>query len=274
MIIDAHVHFWNYHPVKDSWITPDMEVIRKDFLPDDIEPYFSDHQIDGCVAVQADQSEEETNFLLAHAENSKVIKAVVGWVNLLDIDLEERLKHFTQFAKLKGFRHIAQAEPKGFLLQQQFINGLELLNKYSFTYDILLKADQLSDAITLINKLPNNAFVLDHCCKPDIKGKDIRNWKDKMQVLAQNPNLYCKISGLITEADWNNWNEEEIFNYLDVVFEQFGINRLLFGSDWPVMLLAGNYTRWLQLLKSYTKQFTETEREGFFSGNTKAFYKI
>lgn len=274
MIIDAHVHFWNYHPVKDSWITPDMEVIRKDFLPGDVELCFSDHHVEGCVAVQADQSEAETNFLLVEAENSTFIKAVVGWVDLLDPNLEDRLKHFSEFPKLKGFRHIVQAEPKGFLLQQQFINGLKLLNAYNFTYDILLKADQLGDAIKLIDKLPDNAFVLDHCCKPDIKSKDIRNWKEKMQILAQNPNLHCKISGLITEADWNNWNEREIFDCLDVVFEHFGINRLLFGSDWPVMLLAGNYTSWLQLLKSYTKQFTETERNSFFLGNTKAFYKI
>jgi L-fuconolactonase len=274
MIIDSHVHFWNFHPVKDSWITPDMEVIRKDFLPADLESCFLDHQVEGCVAVQADQSETETNFLLAEAENNSIIKGVVGWIDLLAPDVEERLKHFSQFKKLKGFRHIAQAEKKGFLLQEQFIKGLELLDKHNFTYDILLKADQLGDAIKLVEKLPNQAFVLDHCCKPDIKNKNTNLWGKQLEILAQNPQVYCKVSGLITEADWQHWNEQEIFNCLDVAFEHFGINRLLFGSDWPVMLLAGNYTKWLQLLKLYAEQFTETERNRFFSENTKAFYKI
>ncbi|WP_316803780.1 amidohydrolase family protein [Pedobacter nototheniae] len=274
MIIDAHVHFWNYHPVKDNWITPEMDVIRKDFLPVDLESCFTEHQVEGCVAVQADQSEKETAFLLAEAENNSMIKAVVGWIDLLNPNVEERLNYFSQFPQLKGFRHIAQAEPKGFLLQNEFIEGLKLLHKYNFTYDILLKADQLGDGIRLLERLPDHSFVLDHCCKPDIKGKNIQDWKEQVQILAQNPKLCCKVSGLITEADWNKWNEQEIFNCLDVVFGYFGIDRLLFGSDWPVMLLAGNYPRWLQLLKSYTKQFTETERNNFFSENTKAFYKI
>lgn len=274
MIIDAHVHFWNFHPVKDSWITSNMEVIRKDFLPADLESCFLDHQVEGCIAVQADQSEAETNFLLTEAESNAIIKGVVGWIDFLAPDIEERLIHFSQFKKLKGFRHIAQAEKKGFLLQKQFLEGLELLDQYNFTYDILLKADQLDDAIKLVEKLPHQAFVLDHCGKPDIKNKNTALWKDQLRMLAQNSNVHCKVSGLITEADWNNWNEQEIFNCLDVAFEHFGVGRLLFGSDWPVMLLAGNYTKWLQLLKLYAEQFTEAERNSFFSENTKAFYKI
>lgn len=274
MTIDSHIHFWKYHPVKDAWITDDMKIIQRDFLPKDLLPVLQENKTDGCVAVQADQSEGETIFLLQCAKENDFIKGVVGWIDLKANDLDDRLQYFLQFKKLKGFRHIVQAEPDGFLLDEKFIDGIKLLHQYNFTYDILIVSRQLKEAAAFVNKLASQKLIIDHCAKPDIKNAQIKEWALLMKELASHTNIYCKLSGLFTEADWSNWKEEDFYPYLDVVFETFGTQRLLFGSDWPVMLLAGNYTKWKNLVEKYMQRFIDEEREAVFGNNAIEFYNL
>lgn len=274
MIIDAHVHFWNFDPVRDSWITERMEVIRRDFLPADLAPLLTANGVKGCVAVQADQSEQETNFLLALANQDDFIKGVVGWIDFNSPDINQKLEALSHHQKLKGFRHIAEGEATGFLVQDSFVNGIKSLKKHNYTYDVLIKHHQLQEAITLIDRVPNQPFVLDHCAKPDLTQSNLAEWQGHIKILAQNPNVYCKLSGLLTLCNWDNWKESDIFNCLDVVFDNFGTERVLFASDWPVMLLAGDYAKWLQLIKKYTERFTIPEKEMIFSKNTERYYKL
>ncbi|QEC51223.1 L-fuconolactonase [Anseongella ginsenosidimutans] len=251
MIIDSHQHFWHFDPVRDSWITDEMQAIRQDFLPEDLLPVYRENGIDACVAVQAAQSEEETRFLLRLAEEHDFIKGVVGWIDLLAPDVEERLAHFSQYKKLKGFRHIVQAEPEGFMLQEAFLHGIGKLEKFGYTYDIVIYPNQLDDAIALVKQFPDQKFVLDHIAKPYIRQGIIYPWDEKIRALARFDNIYCKVSGLVTEADHKSWKEADIKPYLDVVFDAFGSYRLLFGSDWPVCLLAADYARTKAVVTHY-----------------------
>lgn len=273
-MIDTHVHFWNFDPVKDSWINEDMKVIRQDFHPKDLlEPYHS-LQITGCIAVQASQSEEENHFLLSLAEQNEVIKGIVGWVDLLDPNLDERLNYWSNFKTIKGWRHILQAENSAFILNPKLIEGIKLLKKYSYTYDLLCYHNQLPDIIKMVDQLPDQPFVLDHCGKPDVKSQDLKTWAENIKVLASNPAVSCKVSGLLAEADWKNWREKELFNCFDVVFEHFGVKRMMYGSDWPVMLISRPYEDWFNLVHQYTAQFSPEERQLIFSDNAKAFYGV
>jgi L-fuconolactonase len=274
MIIDSHVHFWKFDPIRDAWITKDMKVIRKDFLPEDFSLYLNENSIDGCIAVQADQSDEETEFLVNLAKENPFIKGIVGWIDLTSEKLEESLQNYHSEKLIKGFRHIAEGEEIGFLLQKNVLNGIATLHQYGYTFDILLRQDQLSDAVKLSEKLSDQPFILDHCGKPDLKTNDLKDWKSNISELAQNPNIYCKISGLLTQGNWNTIDEKSIFEILDFIFSQFGIKRVVFGSDWPVMLLGGNYALWLELISKYVSQFSKEEQQLFFSGNAVEFYKL
>lgn len=274
MIIDSHVHFWNFNPVRDAWITEDMNIIRSDFLPQDVAPVLQEHSVSGCIAVQADQSDIETQFLLGLAEQNPFIKGVVGWIDLKSKNIEEQLNAYSNQKKLKGFRHISEGEATGFLVQQDFISGLKALHAQGYTYDVLIKQHQLQEAIKMTETLPDLPFILDHCAKPNLKSNDISAWKGHIKIIAQNPNVHCKLSGLLTQGNWQNQNEKEIFNCLDVVFESFGSSRILYGSDWPVMLLAGNYSNWLHLITKYTNQFTAAEKIMIFFKNAERFYKL
>ncbi len=273
--IDSHQHFWKYHPVKDAWISDDMKIIQRDFLPKDLEPILKENQIDGCIAVQADQSEEETHFLLELAQNNNFIKGVVGWVDLRSADLESRLDYFSRFEKLKGFRHIAQAEPDDdFLLGDDFCKGIAQLEKYNFTYDILILPKHLPYAVEFVKRFPIQKFVIDHLAKPDFKNQEFSDWEKGIKSIAKCENVYCKVSGLVTEGDWNDWTESDYTYCLDVVTESFGSNRLLFGSDWPVCLLAANYKQTTKIVANYFSKFPETDQEQFWSGNALRFYNI
>ncbi len=273
--IDSHQHFWKYHPEKDAWISDDMKVIQRDFLPKDLEPLLKANHIDGCIAVQADQSEEETYFLLQLATENYFIKGVVGWVDLCGQNLESRLEHFAQFDKMKGFRHILQGEvDDNFVLTEDFCSGIAKLEKYNFTYDILILPKHLAVAFEFVKKFPNQKFVIDHLAKPDFKNQEFSEWEKGIIKIATCPNVYCKVSGLVTEAGWNNWTESEFIHCLNFVTKAFGINRLLFGSDWPVCLLAANYTQTLEIAENYFSTFSETEQEKFWSGNTIKFYNL
>jgi L-fuconolactonase len=274
-MIDSHVHFWKYHPVKDAWITDDMKVIQTDFLPDEFVGLVRENGIDGCVAVQADQSEQETEFLLALATKYHFIKGVVGWIDLRNDNLPERLAEFAQYDKLKGWRHIAQAEPSGFLMSPSFLNGIEELKYYGHTYDILIGRNQLSDALGLVEKFPEQRFVLDHIAKPAIKNRqDDKVWSENIKRLATHQNLYCKISGMVTEADWHNWKADDMKFYLDVVFGHLSIDKLMFGSDWPVCTLAASYQETKQIVEAYVSQLNEIQRKAVFELNAKECYQL
>jgi L-fuconolactonase len=275
MKIDSHQHFWKYHPVKDAWITDDMKVIQRDFLSVDLLPLLQENHIDGCIAVQADQSEYETHFLLLLAKENDFIKGVVGWVDLCGENLESRLEHFTQFKKLKGFRHIVQGEAdENFLLQEDFCRGIAKLEKYNFTYDILIFPRHLPVAIKFVKKFPNQKFVIDHLAKPNFKQTDFTEWEKGIREIASFPNVYCKVSGLVTEADWNDWTEADFTYCLSVVTEAFGINRLMFGSDWPVSLLAASYVQSCAIVENYFSKFSTEEQDRIWGKNATEFYNL
>jgi L-fuconolactonase len=273
-MIDAHVHFWKYNKIKDAWITDEMRMLQRDFLPQDLHPQLVNNNIDGVIVIQADQSENETEFLLELANTTPEIKGIVGWVDLQSANVEKRLLYYSKFNCVKGFRHIVQSEPDGFLQNKKFLNGVKSLELFGFTYDILIYENQLKDAIEFVRKFPNQKFIIDHCAKPSIKDKRINEWKNLMKEIAANENVYCKLSGLITEAAWNQWNEKDLYIYLDVVFQSFGTDRLLFGSDWPVMLLSGTYCKWKNLLENYMTDFSSKEKQKVFGENALEFYNL
>ena len=272
--IDAHQHFWKYHPAIHNWINDDMAVIRKDFFPKDLSPILDENNFTGCVAVQADQSENETDFLISLGNENDFIKAVVGWVDLRTANIEERLAHYSQYPIVKGFRHVLQGEEPEFMLQPDFLRGIKALKTFGFTYDILIFPKHLTASIELVKKNPEQAFVIDHIAKPYIKDGLIDEWEKNMETIAQFPNVYCKLSGMVTEANWKTWTKETIFPYIDTVTKAFGINRLLYGSDWPVCLVAASYESMLTPVKEYFSNHSQTEQEAVFGKNAVQFYHL
>ncbi|MCF0070898.1 amidohydrolase family protein [Dyadobacter sp. CY261] len=274
MTIDSHQHFWIFDEERDSWITPDMQVIRRNFLPEDLWPVLKANKVDGCVAVQASQTDSETEFLLHLAEANDFVKGVVGWVDLRADNLYDQLERYSQFEKLKGFRHVAQGQPEGFLLQPDFIKGVGQLVAFDFTYDILIYQNQLQEAFNFAVKLPNVHFVLDHIAKPLIKAQEIQPWADDIRRLAELPNVHCKVSGMVTEANWMHWEKSDFRPYLDVVFEAFGTERIMYGSDWPVCLVAGEYEGAKGILTDYLSMFSDDEVRDVMGNNARRFYNL
>jgi len=272
--IDAHQHFWKYDPVKDAWITPDMETIRKDFLPDDLRPLLSASKMDGCVTVQVDQTAKETLVMLRLADQHPFINGIVGWVDLRSPGVKDQLDYLSQFKKLKGFRHIVQAEPDGFLLQKDFLDGIKALADFGYTYDLLIFPGQLQEAVRFVRQFPNQKFVLDHMAKPLIRAGSLEPWTKQITALASAGNIYCKLSGMVTEADWKKWAPKNFLPYLDVVFSCFGPKRLLYGSDWPVCLLASTYPQQLAIVEDYLNQLTPSEKQGIMGENAIQFYNL
>lgn len=274
MRIDAHQHFWRYDPVRDDWITEEMSALQRDFLPEHLETELAEQGIDGSVAVQADQSEDETCFLLQLAERHPFVVGVVGWVDLRAADLWSRLEHFSQSERFCGVRHIAQAEPDDFLERENVVRGIGLLGDFDLTYDILVYPQQLPAVLSLVERLPAQRFVVDHLAKPRIRDGELEPWAAQMRELASHPNVWCKVSGLVTEADWSRWHPEDIHPYLDVVFDAFGPERAMFGSDWPVCLLAASYRRVAQLIDDYAACLSAAARDKLFGGNALRFYQL
>ncbi len=275
MRIDSHQHFWNYDSTRDTWITDEMSVLRRDFGPSDLAPELAASLIDGAVTIQADQSERETEFLLDLASRHDFIRGVVGWVDLRAPNLHERLQHFSKFPKLRGFRHVAQSEPDdGFLVRDEFVRGVAQLAEFGFTYDILIYARQLPAAVVLAERLPNQPFVLDHIGKPDLRSGEFSHWSSGIRALAEHPHVHCKLSGLITEADWHSWHPHDFRRYLHFVLEVFGPDRLMFGSDWPVCLLAGSYAQVKQLIADAVNDLPRRDREKIFGENAMRFYSL
>ena len=273
--IDDHQHFWQFDAVRDAWITDDMAVIQRDFLPTDLAPVLQEHGLDGCVAVQASQSEAETDWLLELAGEHNFIKGVVGWVDLQAENVAERLAHYSQFTKLKGFRHVLQGETdRALMLRPEFRSGVAALHQHGFTYDLLILPDQLGYAAELAKAFPAQPFVLDHLAKPLIKAGELAPWRHDLQALAAHENVFCKVSGMVTEADWQHWQPADFRPYLDVVFEAFGPSRVMFGSDWPVCNVAGGYGRIYALVADYITQLSPDEQDGFWGDNATRFYNL
>lgn len=274
-MLDAHIHFWQFSPVRDAWIDDTMKVLQRDFFPADLEHELRTNGIAGCVAVQADQSETETHFLLQLAENHAFVKKVVGWVDLRSPDVVERLDYFSQFERLAGFRHIVQGEADvNFLLRKDFCRGVTALERHGFTFDILVFPHQLGAVLEFVRRFPNQKFVIDHLAKPYIKDGYYDGWAALMREIAKHENVYCKVSGMVTEADWRGWHYADFVPYLDLVTEAFGTRRLLFGSDWPVCLLGGSYGEVLGVVQRYFEAFSEGERRAVMGKNGAYFYNV
>jgi L-fuconolactonase len=275
MHIDAHQHFWMYRPQEYEWIDDSMRMIRRDFMPADLGPELERSGFHGSVAVQTRQTLEETRWLLELADANPTILGVVGWVDLCSPEVETQLKRFSENSKLIGIRHIVQSEPDDrFLLRQDFGRGVALLEEFDLAYDILIYPRHLSVAAEFVERFPRQRFVLDHLAKPNIKAGENKTWASGIRRLGQFPNLFCKLSGLVTETDWQHWKPEQIAPYLDVAFECFGPDRLMIGSDWPVCLVAGTYGRVTDIVKAWLRQFPPETMEAVLGGNAQRFWKL
>ena len=252
-----------------------MKILQEDFLPSNLGPILKNNKVDGCVAVQADQSEKETEFLLRLAGENEFIKGVVGWVDLRADNVYERLAHFSQNEKLKGVRHIVQEEPDPeFMLRKDFQNGIGHLARFGLTYDILVYPNQLASAVLLARAFPDQKFVLDHIAKPQISEGLDNQWVHHIKELALNPNVSCKVSGMVTETRNFKWQQEDFSPFIEVVLDSFGWQRLMYGSDWPVCLLGGSYKEVLTIVTDYMDKLPEKERAGIMGLNAINFYSL
>ena len=275
MIIDTHHHLWNYNPVKFDWIDDEMAAIRKSFLPADLEATLANSEVEGVVTVQARQSLEETNWLLKLASENDFIKGVVGWVPLADGSIQQILEEYKSSPWLKGVRHVVQGEPDPeFILGKDFNKGISLLKNYNLAYDILIFEHQLANTIRFVDQHPEQQFVVDHIAKPKIKKNELEPWAKNVKELAKRENVSCKISGMVTEADYKLWTEEQLNPYFETILEAFGPSRLLFGSDWPVCLVATNYSNWLDLVKKTISNFSKEEQDFILYKNAQRIYNI
>lgn len=275
MHIDAHQHFWIYKAEEYDWIDDSMARLQQDFLPGDLGPERQKAGFQGSIAVQARQSLEETRWLLELADGDPSIMGVVGWVDLRSSEVRSQLAAFARNSKLVGVRHIVQSEPDDhFLLRDDLLRGIALLEEFDLTYDILIYPKHLPVAAEFVERFPKLRFVLDHLAKPHLKTGEIEPWAAGIRSLARFANVSCKLSGLVTEADWQSWQPEQITPYLDVAFDAFGPERLMIGSDWPVCLVAGPYATVVGVVKTYLEQFSSETRENVLGGNARRFWKL
>lgn len=276
MHIDAHQHFWIYNAERDAWITDEMAVIQRNFMPTDLAPLLKENGIDGVVAVQAGQSHQETQFLVDLSTMYAMVKAVVGWVDLASDQVEEHVRHFSQYPIIKGFRHIVEGEEDpDFLMRPAMQRGIKALTKHGYTYDLLISPRHFESTLACIKENPNQQFILDHMAKPDIGHRVLfDDWAGFIADLASFPNVACKVSGLATETDWAHWQLDDFAPYIDHVIGRFGKDRIMFGSDWPVCLLSASYADNMRIMGSRLFSFTEEEKQAFWGGNAVRIYKI
>jgi L-fuconolactonase len=275
MKIDTHQHFWKYSREEYPWIGEGMEVLAQDRLPADLNPLLKDNGIDGTVAVQARQVVEETEALLAMAEEYDFIRGVVGWVDLRSPNVEAQLEQFKDRVKLVGVRHVVQDEPdEKFVLREDFMRGIGKLKAYDLVYDILIFPRQLAANIELVKRFPEQVFILNHIAKPNIKDEQMSPWESDIKKLASFENVSCKISGMVTEADWHNWSAEDFRPYMEVVLEAFGAKRLTIGSDWPVCTLAGEYGSVVSIAADFIAQLSDNEQKAIWEDNPKRIYGL
>ncbi|MEI9898483.1 MAG: amidohydrolase family protein [Chthoniobacter sp.] len=274
MKLDSHQHFWSYDAAQYPWIAPGSP-LQRDWLPPDLAPLLAAAGLDGSIAVQARQTIEESHWLLELAEHHSIVKGVVGWVDLRSPEVERDLAALAPHPKFCGVRHVVQDEPDvNFMLGADFQRGIGQLHAFQLTYDILIFPRQLPAAIELVRRFPAQPFVLDHIAKPLIMDGTLSPWREQMRELAKASNVLCKVSGMVTEADLTAWKPADFRPYLDVVFEAFGEDRLMYGSDWPVCQRAASYAQTFALVDEYTRGLSATAREKFFGGNAARFYKV
>lgn len=274
MRIDAHHHFWHYTAAEYGWIDDAMASIRRDFLPSDLEAEIRPAGIDAVISVQASQTLAETEWLLTMAGEHSWIAGVVGWLPLADPAIGALLERFSANPWLKGVRHVLQAEPDAFMEDRNFNLGLSRLRAFNLTYDILIVHHQLPAAIRLVDRHPHQVFVLDHIAKPPIRAGEIQPWKDNLTEIARRPNVFCKLSGVVTEADYTKWTYEQILPYMEAALSAFGPSRLLFGSDWPVCRVATTYSDWVLTVESFAQQLSTEERDALFHRNAVQAYRL
>lgn len=272
--IDAHHHCWKYQPQKHAWIDDSMQVIQRDFGPEDLQVSLDANDVTGTVLVQVDQEPEENHFMLTLAQTSPFIKGIVGWIDLLAPNLNEQLDMWASEPLMKGFRHIAQAEPDDFLARPEIIKGIGQLAKFGFSYDILIKPPQMKAALELIHALPDIPFVIDHLAKPYIAAGEKNAWAKNIRALAAFPHVYCKLSGMVTEANWCQWTNAQLFPYMEVVLGAFGADRLMFGSDWPVCLVAASYDAVVDTTRQFIQSLSDHERSAVWQRNAERFYRL
>jgi L-fuconolactonase len=273
--IDAHHHLWRYTAEEYCWIGGTMARLQRDFGPADLPRAIAAANIDGAIAVQARQSLEESAFLLSFAESHPFIEAVVGWAPIASTDFPSYLETLASNRKLKGLCHVVQSEPDDdFILGRKFNRGITLLQSSGLVYEILIYERHLGQATKFVDAHPNQIFVLDHLAKPRIRERLLSPWRDHIRELAQSENVFCKVSGLTTEANWQSWTEADLLPYVDTVFEAFGPARLMMGSDWPVCLVATDYGQWFEILDRYASKMTSNEREQFAGGTATRVYRL
>ena len=275
MLIDSHHHFWNYDPAQYGWIKDDMACLRRDFLPDDLQAEIALTGVEGVVSVQARQTLDETRWLLGLAARHEFIRGVVGWLPLADDNVEQHLTHFATHPKLKAVRHVVQDEPDPkFILSADFNRGVSLLASYGLVYDILIFDEQLPAAIQFVDRHPGQIFVLDHLAKPVIKGNWIEPWRTQIHNLARRSNVYCKLSGMVTEADFKGWTVAQLKPYAETVLEAFGPRRIMFGSDWPVCLASCSYWCWYGVVKELIASLSANEQARILGGTAEEAYRL
>jgi L-fuconolactonase len=273
-MIDSHQHFWIYDAAEYGWIDESMSALRRDFLPPDLAREMAAAQVRASIAVQARQTRDETRWLLELADRHAFIAGVVGWVDLEAANVEEELDRLSQYPRLAGLRHIVQAEPDGFLERPAFRRGVACLERHGLTYDILVYARQLPAAIAFARAFPRQRFVLDHLGKPDVRANGYDAWRRHFDEIAALPNVCCKLSGLVTEADWRAWTPGGLRPYLDAALESFGPSRLMIGSDWPVCLVAASYADVLGLVRDAIGEYSSDEQEQILSGTANDFFRL
>ena len=275
MQIDAHQHFWIYGPREYEWIDDSMALLRRDFLPDDLKPELELAGFQGCIAVQARQTLEETRWLLELAASAPFVLGVVGWVDLQSPQVRSQLEIFAGNPKLVGVRHVVQGEPDDrFLLRPEFLRGISTLEEFDLAYDILVYPRHLPVAAEFVRHFPGRRLVLDHLAKPEIKSGSLQPWPRGIRELAAFPNVCCKLSGLVTEADWDQWKPEHITPYIDVAFECFGPDRVMIGSDWPVCTVAASYVRVMDVVKDYLGRQSAQVQAAVLGENAQRFWKL
>ena len=274
-MIDAHQHFWYYLPGDYEWIDERMSVLKKDYLPADLWPHLQESGIVGTIAVQARQTLAETQWLLSLSDEFDFIKGVVGWVDLCSDDLSAQLEGFVKHPRFKGVRHVLQDEPDDrFMLREDFLNGVAELAHYDMAYDLLIFARHLPCAIELVSRFPGQTFIVDHLAKPDIKNRELSRWKQHMSELATFPNVFCKLSGMVTEVDWKRWRTADFVPWLEVLLDVFGADRLMIGSDWPVCLLGGSYQRVLGIVLDFIASLPQEVKTNILEETVRRAYRL
>ena len=274
-MIDSHQHFWQVGQFDYPWMSSDNEVLYRDYLPAQLEPVLRENGVSKAVLVQASNSVAESRWLLQLAAENSFIAGVVGWIDLMSLEIASQLEELTADPKFKGVRHLVESEPDDdWLIRPEVLSNLKLLSAFNLSFDLLVHTRHLRYARITGAQSPELSLVIDHMAKPPIARREFDEWARELRPLSEYPNVYCKLSGLVTEADWNNWKTDDLRPYVDYVLELFGPERLMFGSDHPVCLLAASYKQVLESFQELLKDLSQADHEQIFGGNAARFYRL